>query len=91
MAAGGFQGTLTIKGTSTASGTISDNTFGRAHFVRIQTTSANNTITLRDIDSTIIGTLILVDNGDSIVIEKKPLQMISTSGSVVATAVGNPH
>jgi hypothetical protein len=90
MAAGGYQGSLVIKGTSTGNTTISASTFDRAHFVRIQTTAANNTITLKE-GSTILGTLVLHDAGDSIVIEKKPAQTIETSGNAFGSAVGSPR
>ena len=90
MAAGGYQGSVIIKGTSTGNETISASTFDRAHFVRIQTTSANNTITLKE-GSTTIGTLVLHDNGDSIVIEKKPDQTLETSGNAFGSAIGSPH
>lgn len=90
MAAGGYQGSVIIKGTSTSNEVISASTFGRAHFVRIQATSANNTITLKE-GSTILGTLVLHDAGDSIIIEKKPSQTIETSGNAFGSAVGSPH
>lgn len=90
MAAGGYQGSVIIKGTSTGNGVISASTFGRAHFVRIQTTAANNTITVKE-GSTTLGTLILHNAGDCICIEKKPSQTIETTGNAYGSAVGSPH
>jgi hypothetical protein len=91
MAAGGYQGSLIIKGTSTSNGTISATNFNRAHFVRIQTTAANNTITLKESDGSTVGSLILHDAGDSVVIEKKPTQTLETTGNAVGSAVGSPR
>lgn len=91
MAAGGFQGTLTIKGTTTTNGIISASNFNRAHFVRIQTTVANNVITLKDSGGSTLGSLTLHDAGDSVVIEKHPTETVETSGNAFGSAVGNPH
>ena len=91
MAAGGYQGAVIIKGTSTGNTTISASNFNRAHFVRIQTTAANNTITLKDSSGSTLGTLVLHDAGDSIIIEKHPTETIETSGNAYASAVGSPH
>ena len=90
MAAGGFQGCLKIKGSSTSAGAaISASNFSNAHFVRIQTQAANNTITLKDSSANTLGTLILVDAGDSIVIEKDTTDTLETSGNAVASAVSS--
>jgi hypothetical protein len=90
MATSGYQGTLIIKGNNVTD-TLSDNNFNRAHFVRIQTTVANNLITLKDESGNTIGSLELHAVGDSIVIEKKPSQTLSSNGNCHASAVGSPH
>lgn len=90
MAAGGYQGSLIIKG-SNVTGTLSNNNFDRAHFVRIQTTTANNLITLKDESGNTIGGLELHDAGDSVIIEKHPNETLSTSKNCHASAVGSPH
>ena len=52
-----YQGSMKIKGSSTAAAsTISASNFGRAHFVRVQSQAAANTITLKNASGTTIGT-----------------------------------
>jgi hypothetical protein len=81
-----------IKGTSTAAGaTISASNFDRAHFVRIQTQAAANTITLKNSSGTTLGTLILVAANDSIIIEKEESDTLQTSGNAVGVAVSSPR
>ena len=81
-----------IKGTSTAAGAqISASNFNRAHFVRIQTQAAANTITLKNSGGDTLGTLILVTAGDSIVIEKEESDTLQTSGNAVGVAVSSPR
>jgi len=81
---------IKIKGTSTAAGAqISASNFGRAHFVRIQTQAAANTITLKNAGGSTLGTLILVTAGDSIVIEKEESDTLETSGNAVGVAVSS--
>jgi hypothetical protein len=81
-----------IKGTSTAAGaTISASNFGRAHFVRIQTQAAANTITLKNAGGSTLGTLILVAANDSIIIEKEESDTLETSGNAVGVAVSSPR
>jgi len=81
-----------IKGTTTAAGaTISASNFGRAHFVRIQTQAAANTITLKNSSGTTLGTLILVAANDSIIIEKEESDTLQTSGNAVGVAVSSPR
>jgi hypothetical protein len=81
-----------IKGTTTAAGaTISTSNFNRAHFVRIQTQAAANTITLKNASGSTLGTLILVIAGDSIVIEKEESDTLETSGNAVGVAVSSPR
>ena len=66
----------------------SDNDFGRAHFVRI-TATADVTGALEESNgSTGIGQLYLED-GDTVIIEKKPAEKI-TCGTSKAHAVGSP-
>jgi hypothetical protein len=81
-----------IKGTTTAAGaTISASNFGRAHFVRIQTQAAANTITLKNAGGSTLGTLILVAANDSIIIEKEESDTLQTSGNAVGVAVSSPR
>tara|TARA_Y100000022_G_C13223185_1_gene363458 strand:+ start:483 stop:752 length:270 start_codon:yes stop_codon:yes gene_type:complete len=85
-----YQGSMKIKGSSTAAGgAISASNFGRAHFVRVQTQAAANTITLKNAGGTTLGTLILITAGDSIVIEKEESDTIATSGNAVGSAVSS--
>jgi len=81
-----------IKGITTAAGaTISASNFGRAHFVRIQTQAAANTITLKNAGGSTLGTLILVAANDSIIIEKEESDTLETSGNAVGVAVSSPR
>jgi len=81
-----------IKGTTTAAGaTISASNFGRAHFVRIQTQAAANTITLKNAGGSTLGTLILVAANDSIIIEKEESDTLETSANAVGVAVSSPR
>ena len=87
-----YQGSMKIKGSSTAAAaTISASNFGRAHFVRVQSQAAANTITLKNSGGTTLGTLILVTAGDSIIIEKEESHTIETSGNAVGSAVSSPR
>ena len=87
-----YQGSMKIKGSSTAAAaTISASNFGRAHFVRIQTQAAANTITLKNSGGSTLGTLILVTAGDSIIIEKDETDTIASSGNAVGSAVSSPR
>lgn len=86
-----YQGSIKVKGSSTAAGaTISASNFGRAHFVRVQTQAASNTITVKD-GSDVIGTVILITAGDSIIIEKEESHTIETTGNAVGSAVSSPR
>jgi len=86
-----YQGSMKIKGSSTAAGgAISASNFGRAHFVRVQTQAATNTVTVKQ-SSTTIGTVILVTAGDSIIIEKEESHTIETTGNAVGSAVSSPR
>ena len=87
-----YQGSMKIKGSSTAAAaTISASNFGRAHFVRVQSQAAANTITLKNSGGTTLGTLILVTAGDSIIIEKEESPTVETSGNAVGSAVSSPR
>ena len=87
-----YQVSMKIKGSSTAAAaTISASNFGRAHFVRVQTQAAANTITLKNSAGTTLGTLILVTAGDSIIIEKDETDTIASSGNAVGSAVSSPR
>ena len=86
-----YQGSMKVKGSSTAAGaTISASNFGRAHFVRVQTQAASNTVTVKQ-SSTVIGTVILITAGDSIIIEKEETDTIASSGNAVGSAVSSPR
>ena len=84
-----YQGSMKVKGSSTTAGSsITASNFGRAHFVRVQTQAASNTITVKE-SSTVIGTMILITAGDSIIIEKEESHTIQTSGNAVGSAVSS--
>ena len=53
-----YQGSFKLKGATTAAAsTISASNFSRAHFVRVQTQAAGNTVTVKE-SSTVIGSII---------------------------------
>lgn len=84
--------TFIVKGTaSNAAATLSDSTVGSAQFVRIVTTAAANTITIKDTDTNVLGTVYLHAAGDSVIIEKTPSDTVSSSGNASAAAVGSPR
>ncbi len=84
-----YQGSMKLKGSSTSAGSsITASNFGRAHFVRVQAQAAANTVTVKQ-SSTVIGTVILVTAGDSIIIEKEESHTIETSGNAVGSAVSS--
>jgi hypothetical protein len=84
-----YQGSMKLKGATTSAGAqISASNFGRAHFVRVQTQAAANTVTVKE-SSTIIGSTILVTAGDSIIIEKEESHTVETSGNAVGSAVSS--
>ena len=86
-----YQGSFKLKGaTSAAGGAISASNFGRAHFVRVQTQVATNTVTVKE-SSTVIGSMILVTAGDSVIIEKDEAHTIETSGNAVGSAISSPR
>ena len=84
-----YQGSFKLKGSSTTAGSpISASNFGRAHFVRVQTQVAANTVTVKE-GSDVIGTMILVIAGDSVVIEKDEAHTVETTGNAVGSAVSS--
>ena len=84
-----YQGSMKLKGATTSAGAqISASNFGRAHFVRVQTQAAANTVTVKE-SSTIIGSTILVTAGDSIIIEKEESHTVETSCNAVGSAVSS--
>lgn len=86
-----YQGSFKLKGTSTSAGAaISASNFSRAHFVRVQTQAATNTVTVKE-GSTTIGTVILVTAGDSVVIEKEEAHTVETTGNAVGSAISSPR
>ena len=86
-----YQGSFKLKGATTAAAsTISASNFGRAHFVRVQTQAAANTVTVEQ-SSTVIGSMILVTAGDSVIIEKEESHTVETSGNAVGSAVSSPR
>ena len=86
-----YQGSFKLKGaTSAAGGAISASNFGRAHFVRVQTQVASNTVTVKE-SSTVIGSMILITAGDSVIIEKDEAHTIETSGNAVGSAISSPR
>tara|TARA_R100001591_G_scaffold14660_1_gene21130 strand:+ start:206 stop:472 length:267 start_codon:yes stop_codon:yes gene_type:complete len=86
-----YQGSFKLKGATTSAGAgISASNFGRAHFVRVQTQAATNTVTVKE-SSTVIGSIILVTAGDSVIIEKDEAHTIETSGNAVGSAISSPR
>tara|TARA_Y100000004_G_scaffold113164_1_gene127054 strand:+ start:1036 stop:1302 length:267 start_codon:yes stop_codon:yes gene_type:complete len=86
-----YQGSFKLKGSSTAAGgAISASNFGRAHFVRVQTQAATNTVTVKEGSST-IGTMILITAGDSVIIEKDEAHTVETTGNAVGSAISSPR
>ena len=86
-----YQGSFKLTGaTSAAGGAISASNFGRAHFVRVQTQAATNTVTVKE-SSTVIGSIILVTAGDSVIIEKDEAHTIETSGNAVGSMISSPR
>ena len=86
-----YQGSFKLKGSSTAAGgAISASNFGRAHFVRVQTQVATNTVTVKEGSDT-IGTMILITAGDSVIIEKDEAHTVETTGNAVGSAISSPR
>tara|TARA_B100000900_G_scaffold334280_1_gene295561 strand:+ start:60 stop:326 length:267 start_codon:yes stop_codon:yes gene_type:complete len=86
-----YQGSFKLKGSSTAAGgAISASNFSRAHFVRVQTQVASNTVTVKE-GSDVVGTVILITAGDSVVIEKDEAHTVETTGNAVGSAISSPR
>ena len=86
-----YQGSFKLKcATSAAGGAISASNFGRAHFVRVQTQVATNTVTVKE-GSDVVGSMILITAGDSVIIEKDEAHTIETSGNAVGSAISSPR
>ena len=68
---------------------IQNTTLVRSHIVRFTTTSANNTITEKDGDGNVIGTVLLYADGDTVHLEKYPGHTFTTTGSgVISSTAG---
>jgi hypothetical protein len=86
-----YQGSFKLKGATTSAGsTITASNFGRAHFVRVQSQAASNTVTVKE-GSAVIGTTILITAGDSVIIEKDEAHTIETTGNAVGSAISSPR
>ena len=86
-----YQGSFKLKGaTSAAGGAISASNFGRAHFVRVQTQVATNTVTVKE-GSDVVGSMILITAGDSVIIEKEETHTVETSGNAVGSMISSPR
>ena len=86
-----YQGSFKLKGATTSAGAgISASNFGRAHFVRVQTQAATNTVTVKE-GSDVIGSMILITAGDSVIIEKDEAHTIETSGNAVGSMISSPR
>ena len=86
-----YQGSFKLKGSSTAAGgAISASNFSRAHFVRVQTQVATNTVTVKEGSDT-VGTMILITAGDSVIIEKDEAHTVETTGNAVGSAISSPR
>jgi hypothetical protein len=80
--------TIITKGTVVTNPSL--NNIDRAQFVRCVATSATQTISVRSLDSTVLGEVYLHAAGDEIIIEKHPDDKI-TGVAVKAHAVGSPR
>ena len=86
-----YQGSFKLKGATTAAASsISASNFGRAHFVRVQTQVATNTVTVKE-GSDVVGSMILITAGDSVIIEKDEAHTIETSGNAVGSMISSPR
>lgn len=66
-------------------GVLNNNDCNRAHFVRVTATVANTTVTLKDKDANVIGTVLIYSVGETIVVEKHPSHLLTTDQVVYAT------
>ena len=80
--------TFITKGTVVTNPSLND--IDRAQFVRCVATSATQTISVRSLDSTVLGEIYLHAAGDEVIIEKAPDDKI-TGAAVKAHAVGSPR
>ena len=80
--------TIITKGTVVTNPSL--NNIDRAQFVRCVATSATQTISVRSLDSTVLGEVYLHAAGDEVIIEKHPDDKI-TGTAVKAHAVGSPR
>jgi len=80
--------TFIAKGTVVTNPTLDD--ISRAQFVRCVATSDTQTISVRSLDSTVLGEVYLHTAGDEVIIEKAPDDKI-TGAAVKAHAVGSPR
>jgi len=79
--------TFKVKGSVVTN--ASDNDFGRAHFVRVTATGDTTAVLEESNGSTVIGQVYLED-GDTVIIEKKPAEKITCPTSK-ASAIGSPR
>ena len=79
--------TFIVKGSVVTN--ASDNDFGRAVFVRITATGDTTAVLEESNGSTVIGQVYLED-GDTVIIEKKPAEKITCPTSK-ASAIGSPR
>ena len=66
--------------------TMVDSKLANSNFLRVTTTSANNTITVKDNDYNTLGSILLYAVGDTIHLQKSPNDNVSSSGEVVVSA-----
>ena len=69
-------------------GTLSSSTVGNAHFVRVCSTVSNTTVTLKNAAGDTIGSVLIGNEGDTIVIQKDIDETLSTNQNVYATGEG---
>lgn len=70
-------------------GTLNSSTVGNAHFVRVCSTVGNTTVTLKNATGDTIGSVLIGNEGDSIVIQKDVDETLSTNQNVYATGEGD--
>ena len=79
--------TFIVKGSSVTDPT--NNNFGRAHFVRVNTTVDGALLTVKNSSGTTLGTVQFTLRGDEAIIEKAPDDTI-TVDHAYCSAVGSP-
>lgn len=70
-------------------GTLNSSSVGNAHFVRVCSIVSNTTVTLKNFDGDTLGSVLIGNAGDSIVIEKDVLETLTTNQNVYATGEGD--